>query len=497
MIHAVLLSLFIFSFFRIKFLFLFFQQKEYRNKWFLLYVIKEKKLLDTKLSLCLLVTTFYPYISIPLFFIFGFYEQKFLNKAKKKLVITSRVKRIFVVAIALVGLFVWLTYMQGVAVFTLILTIQFLPFSMILANLLLSPYEKKVQDDFLKQAIEKLNKINPIVIGITGSMGKTSTKHILSHILSGNLPVTFTPGSVNTKMGIAAFINNKLPEDCKYFVVEMGAYFKGSIKTLCDFVHPKHGIITAIGDSHYEYFKSKEVVASAKFELGEEVAKNKGFLLVNQNEIEENLLPKNIPFTKIKKIENILQTEDGLSFKYDGNDVFATIYGTHQVTNIAIAIELVKNLGMPTNSILATLRTLPQVKHRLEVIDRSGGIKIIDDAYNSNFIGFKSGLKLLQTLGGRRILITPGMVELGTLHDEQHYEIGKFAGDKVDIVILVNDERIPTFVKGFDKTKQNAILIKVQNFAMAQKWMDENLISGDVVLLENDLPDVYESRVRL
>jgi UDP-N-acetylmuramoyl-tripeptide--D-alanyl-D-alanine ligase len=288
----------------------------------------------------------------------------------------------------------------------------------------------------------------------------------------------------------------------------MGAYFKGSINKLCKFVNPKHGIITAIGQAHYEYFKTQEIVASTKFELGEYVTKNKGTLIINANQIEEKFIPNNMPLVRVGRnsdiyFSNVVQTKDGLSLKFHNKDniyqVDTKIYGIHQATNIVLAIEMALQLGMPINTILSTLKTLPQVNHRLEVLRRENGVIIIDNAYNSNFDGFKSGLELLQTLdNGRKILITPGMVELGKLHDKLHYEIGKFAGERVDIVIVILPKRIKTFIKGFNETcKKETQLIEIKSFKEAQKWMNDNLKTGDVVLLENDLPDIYETNINL
>ncbi|MDR0423276.1 MAG: UDP-N-acetylmuramoyl-tripeptide--D-alanyl-D-alanine ligase [Rickettsiales bacterium] len=459
------------------------------------FIFNHIRFIDKKLTIFVIVfhllnaVVFVP-IALIIFTMKDFF---YVKNAKKKMVFTARVKRIFSVALFLVISLICVLYRYPLLV--VLATIHFVPFSLILSNLLLSPYENYTQNKFLKEASSKLHKINPIVIGVTGSMGKTSTKHILAHILSTNLSVLFTPGSINTKMGITRIIREKLSQEHKYFVVEMGAYFKGSIKKLCDFVEPKYGIITAIGDSHYEFFKSREAVASTKFELGECVTKNDGFLIINNN-IEDNLIPDNINLIKIGDISNITQKQDGLHFTYKNEEVFAPIFGEHQATNIVLAIEIAIKLGMPFKTILVSLNTLPQITHRLEVKNQGDNI-IIDDAYNSNFEGFKSGLNLLQVFDNKKkVLITPGMVELGTKHDELHYEIGKIAAEKTDVTVLVKSSRIPTFVKGFKETNKNSQLVEVDSFAKAQEWMSNNL-HNSAILLENDLPDVFESSLSL
>jgi UDP-N-acetylmuramoyl-tripeptide--D-alanyl-D-alanine ligase len=310
-------------------------------------------------------------------------------------------------------------------------------------------------------------------------------------------------------MGVTRVIRENLTEEHKYFVVEIGAYFKGSIEKMCKFIKPKHGIITSIGQAHYEYFKTQETIYAAKFELGEWInnTHKDGILVVNTNQMDEKFMP-NMPMIRVGNgskiyMSDLKQTKNGLSLKFHNDteeyQVDAPIYGLHQANNIAIAIEMALQLGMPMNTILATLKTLPQTNHRLEVLKQEAGHTIIDDAYNSNFDGFKSGLELLQTLNeGKRILITPGRVDLGKVHDSAHYEIGKIAGKSVDVAVVVAAHRIPTFVKGFEETaKEGVKLLKVVSFAEAQKWMNENVKKGDVVLLENDLPDIYESKFRL
>ncbi|MDR2760584.1 MAG: UDP-N-acetylmuramoyl-tripeptide--D-alanyl-D-alanine ligase [Rickettsiales bacterium] len=505
----------IFSFFRLNLLALFYQQKEYSNRWFLKFIFRKMRLADKKLTAILLVTGYFsakmPALIwlMPLeFLIFGALEMRALNGAKKKLAMTQRMKRILGVSFILSAIVAVFLSEKLSPIGCAVVTIQLLPFLLMLGNQILAVNEKRIQQKFLGEAKEKLKKLNPIVIGITGSFGKTSTKHILAHILSGNLPIYFTPGSVNTEMGITRVIREKLTPEHRYFVVEMGAYFKGSINRLCKFVNPQHGIITAIGQAHYEYFGSQEAVAEGKFELGEWVTKNGGILIVSGDQIAPEYIPPHMPLVKVGQnspicASNIKMTKDGITFDFHRNGetfgVSAPIFGNHQANNIALAMEMALRLGMPINTILLTLKTLPQISHRLEVFRRENGITIIDDAYNSNRQGFKSGLELLQTLASnRRILVTPGMIELGKVHDETHYDVGRVAGLKADIAVVVIPERIPSFIRGFRETAPaSGQIVEMKSFKMAQRWLDENLRPGDAVLLENDLMDVYETRLQL
>lgn len=508
----LLLSLCFFSYYRLKVLLIFFQQEEYNGKWFLQYAFKNLRLFDKKLVVALAVLWFFScfydwgiWAIFPLLAYFAYKQKWVLDEAKKKLSMTSRVKRIMSVSLGIVVLLsIILSKISWFA--TYILVIEFLPIILVLSNVFLVPVENKIQKKFLLEAERNLKECHPVVIGITGSYGKTSTKHILGHILNSVAPTLWTPGSVNTKMGICRIIREKLKPTHRYFIVEMGAYFKGSIERLCKFVNPQHGIITSVGEAHYEHFSSQKNIAEAKFELGDWVHKNEGFLVIGSNQILEKYIP-DYPLVKVGDkenihVENMHQTSNGLSFLFCYNnekiEVEVPLYGMHHIGNVALALEMAIKLGVPVSTAVSALKHLPQIAHRLEV-KKQGNLTIIDDAYNSNPEGFKSALQLLSVFeGGRKILVTPGMVELGELHDSAHLSLGREAGKRVDIVLLVVSERIPSFIKGFNETSSSdKQLIKVSSFKEAFAWIQKNALPGDVILLENDLPDVYETRFSL
>ena len=190
--------------------------------------------------------------------------------AKKKLAMTARAKRIYLIALALLAVVAAIVVLTIDSVLGWLIPVQAVPFALVAANLLLAPAETRVQRRYWQEAHDKLLRLNPVVIGVTGSYGKTSVKHILGHILESAAPTLITPGSVNTAMGIARIVRERLGSHHR-FVVEMGAYGIGSIRRLCELAPPQLGIVTAIGKAHYERFKTLEAVASAKFELAEAV----------------------------------------------------------------------------------------------------------------------------------------------------------------------------------------------------------------------------------
>lgn len=509
----------------------FFQQEEYDNLRFLKYVYGNSKLIDKKLSLSLILSsvvllilnqnsTVYSLIYALILLFFGHQQIKLTRQnSKKSLALTARVKRIFAIFFLLLISLIAGVYCQRLVdnpiIFLLyvLLSIQALALLLVISNLILQPYEKYTQNTFLKEAKQKIRELKPITIGITGSYGKTSTKHILSHILSFVAPTLATPGSVNTPMGVTRIIREQLKKEHKYFIAEMGAYGIGSIKRLCDLTPPHFGILTAVGNAHYERFKSVENVAQAKFELNQAVNHNQGKTFINGDGVDQKFVKKygqNIILVGTKnvgadgyKITEVKQAQAGLELKIEHKKAIyhlkSPLFGTHHAHNIALSFALAHNLGIASETIIAALKSVPQIKHRLEIIEIKNSATIIDDAYNSNPTGFASALEILKLLkkkDGKAILITPGMVELGELHDLKHQEIALKALANVDIAVVIMPQRIQSFVKTFkQKMTKSQQLIEFESFLEAKKWLDQSASSKDVILYENDLPDLYENKI--
>ncbi len=391
--------------------------------------------------------------------------------------------------------------------------IQALPFLLIAANKILEPFEERVKSKFRAEAVEKFAALHPKVIAITGSYGKTSTKHILAHILGAAAPTLATPGSVNTEMGITRVIRESLTSDHQFFIVEMGAYGPGSIARLCKLTPPDVGLITAIGAAHYERFKTLETVASAKFEIAEATFLNKGHVLVNKDGIRKDLLDERTqsvpgPYQTVGadsdfSLVSFETNQDGLAvtIKADSEThvLRSPLFGEHQAGNIMLAAACARAVGLPWSAIKGALASVPQIRFRLEVSKNANGPTLINDAYNSNPVGFASALETLDILvdGGKRILVTPGMVELGDKHAEEHERLGALAAKHCDIILVVTPDRIPTFMKGLEA--QNKGDVTVMTYAKqedAEAWVKANWKTGDAVLFENNLPDLYEAEVQ-
>ena len=431
---------------------------------------------------------------------------------KKKLVATERLKRIRWLARGFYLISLGLVLVHAYAVFLLI---QAVPIFIMLANRLLRPMQDQINQGFVDQADEKLETFQPVTIGITGSFGKTTTKHILAEVLESAGPVFYSPGSINTVLGLTRNIREKLQRGHKYFIAEMGAYGIGSIKRLCDFCDPEFAIVTAIGDAHTERFGSIENIARAKSELVEHVCA-RGGMAVYPHEILEHQ-----PFADLRARHPDLIRTVGDTAEADFQIVSADLedsnwaitlqntrtpseppitytlplLGDHNILNSALAVAMTYLISPVTATrIPAFSKDVEQVQHRLQKVDAPGQPLVLDDAYNSNEVGFKNAVTVLSELarqrGGKAILVTPGVAEMGLEHDRVHGRLGEHASALCDTVIAVNPDRIEAFASALDKTKVD--YHARNSFAEARRLVSELSSEKDVVLYENDLPDLLE-----
>ncbi len=503
-----------------------YQQEEYDSARFLRWLVAQRAF-DRRATLlivvvgCLQLAGVLRSIVAGALIALGFLGLKMLEKdprsaSKKKLSMTGRAKRIYFSALAVLVACGLVVVLADLTLLIWAVLVQLIPIGLVCGNALAQPYEDRLQKRFWSEAKSKLTSLKPTVVGITGSYGKTSTKHLLGHILEMQAPVLITPGSVNTPMGIARVIRERLASHHRFFVCEMGAYGPGSIARLCRLAPPDLGLITAIGMAHYERFKTLDTVAATKFELAEAVAANRGTVILAEQTLEfqaaKNFIERHQDSTLVAgrgsgcavRIVSSAQTDAGIQAEifWNGRSYLlkAPIYGEHHISNMVLAFAAACTLGVSPEDAVLALASAPQISHRLEVKTGPAGARIIDDAYNSNPAGFASGLRLLGALSGngaRRILVTPGMVELGVAHDEEHRKIGELAGTHADVLLAVVPERIKTLTAAYASANPKGAIERVASFAEAQKWMNANLRSGDVVLLENDLPDLYEKKLRL
>ncbi|MBQ3021018.1 MAG: UDP-N-acetylmuramoyl-tripeptide--D-alanyl-D-alanine ligase [Bacilli bacterium] len=432
------------------------------------------------------------------------------EQVKIPLKITSRIKRL-IITIIIIYLLPIIYLFNNIYIFSLIysilISINF--YILFIANIINKPIEKCVFLYYKNKAMKKIKNMNNLnVIGITGSYGKTSSKNILNDILSVKFNSLATPKNYNTQYGLILTINNYLDKFNDIFIAEMGAFKMGRIKLLCNLVKPKYGIITSIGTAHLETFGSQENIQKGKFELIESLPIDGLGILNMDDPYQVNYKLKNnceIMWIGIENknadilAKNIKMNSKGMEFDvYFKNEkethTFKTkLLGNANIYNILYGIAFAKYMGMSYEEIKIGVSRIKPIAHRLE-LKNMGDYTIIDDAYNSNPVGSKMALDVLNLMDGLKIVVTPGMIELGSKQYELNKKFGQYISNVADYVILVGESQTKPILDGLKENKYNKENISIINdvkeaFIIIDKLKKAN--KHTYILLENDLPDIF------
>ena len=423
----------------------------------------------------------------------------------KDLVITKRVVRQIIVYVIIL-FFCINRLLQYDNVFILGIAVIFGPYFLIYPMAIITyPIESLIKRHYINQAKLILYSMNDLIkIGITGSYGKTSTKNIINDVISKDFFTLITPSSFNTPMGITKTIKEQLKPIHQVFLCEMGADKLEEISDLMEFVKPKFGIVTSIGPQHLATFKKMENIVYEKMREIELLPKDGvGFINVD-NEYINNYHIKNkckIVRVGIKNTDadyvakNIKCSNKGTSFTVkikNRNYKFTTcLLGEHNVTNVLFAIAVAIELGIPVKNIAKNVKDIKQVEHRLEV-KKINGFTIIDDAFNSNPVGSKMAVDVLKMMKGKRIIVTPGMIDLGDKQDDINYLFGKYLYKKADYVYLIGEKQTKQIYKGISDSGFDMKNVFVfANVKDALNTIFSTYSIKDTILLENDLPDAF------
>lgn len=380
------------------------------------------------------------------------------------------------------------------------------PFFIFAAALLTKPIEAYVHRHFIKMAKQKLAQMpNLTVVAITGSYGKTSTKFMICDLLSERFSVCFTPGSYNTPMGICKVINNDLEAHHQVLVLEMGARYEGNIDKLCDIAEPDISVVTNVGVAHLETFGSQDAIARTKSTIVKRTKPNgKAVLNADDRRVKAMAdLRDDLEITFVGLESGDIQAKD---IHYDANGMSFTVttgeeeksftmqlLGAHNIQNMLLAVGVAQTLKLRLTTMAMAASRIKPVEHRLELKSQNG-ITVIDDAFNSNPVGAKNAIETLAAFkNGRKIIITPGMIELGDIQEEKNKVFGQQIGQAgLDLVILVGQNQTEAIRKGIDSTDFDMEkVITVSSLYEANRTMQDFAREGDVVLYENDLPDSF------
>lgn len=440
------------------------------------------------------------------------------TQQKKPLAYTNRLKRLLATAVVLlllpVAIGTSLGFQQGNETGFLYFLGGFFiadlggPLWIVLAALLMKPVENFFQNGFKKQARHHLqNRPDLTVIGITGSYGKTSTKFVLAEILRQRYQVLATPGSYNTPMGICKVVNTMLKPEHQILVLEMGMRYRGDIQELCAIAAPDLALVTSVGVAHLETMGSIENIAQEKGDLLEYMQSG-GVSVLNVDDPRVASMNSRAP-GRIWRIStashpdaditarDIKYGPEGTSFivrDETGEETsFQTqLLGKHNVVNILLGVAVGREMGLRLRQIAHAVARVQPVEHRLQ-LRKEGPITIIDDAFNSNPVGARNAVEILgQFNTGRRVIVTPGMIELGDLQWDENRALGEHIAKNADLAILIGDQQTKPIQEGLqaqhfpkDQTRVLPSLFDAQSF------LKSYLRPGDVVLYENDLPDQY------
>lgn len=427
------------------------------------------------------------------------------KKAKKPLVFTARVKRLlttqYVLLAALLTVCWFVSYMRCVGLIAVCsLVVWLFTFG---ANTVNAPVEKAIAGRYVRDAKRRLNQLPGLtVIGVTGSYGKTSTKTCLQALLSVRYNVLMTPESYNTTMGVVRTIRERLRPSHQIFIAEMGAKNPGDIQEICDLVSPTYGVITSVGEQHLETFQTVDNIVRTKFELADALPASGRLFANTDNEYVRARLAEKPPACPVTTygltvgditVRDIRVDTAGTSFTVTAGDetqTFVThLLGAHMIQNLAGCIAVAVSLGIPLSELVYPVRRLKPIEHRLQLLPNG----FIDDAYNSNPAGFRSALDVLSQFDAQRVLVTPGMVELGERQETLNRELGAYAADKCDLAVLVGEKQAPPLKEGLLSAGFPAEHIHVVPTLQQGLSLLTTLSTHGkrIVLLENDLPDNF------
>jgi len=444
---------------------------------------------------------------------------------KRPLVMTARMRRLlvaggFLAVVLAAGLALGIVALHPVVSTILVLIAAGLvtglsEILLVAANVVTKPAEVRIQRHYLALASARIKLIDPVVVAVVGSYGKTSTKHILAQLLQPNVNTLPTRKSFNTLMGVTRVINEDLTPENRVFIVEMDAYAPGEIAAITDLVHPRVAIITAIGPQHMERFGTMDRIAGALYEVAAALPAD-GTLILHTGDAPGAALAMRaraerrhlIRYALAEGAEavdadvvasSIAIDSHGATFRWrwaaEGMDREVTIplLGRHQVANVSAALAAVHTLGYSVDDAIATAASLDQVEHRLQLMVSAGPLTVIDDSYNANPVGVHNGLEVLAAMrGARKFLITPGLVELGSVEDEENRRYGEHAAKVCDHVIVMSAKTSAALCAGLrDGGMSDDRIHVVDSLDEATRLLQTLSGPGDVVLFANDLPDTY------
>jgi UDP-N-acetylmuramoyl-tripeptide--D-alanyl-D-alanine ligase len=444
---------------------------------------------------------------------------------KRPLVMTARMRRLliaggFLAVVLAAGLALGIVALHPIVSVILVLIAAGLvtglsEILLVAANVVTKPAESRIRHHYVALASARIKMVDPVVVAVAGSFGKTSTKHILAQLLQPNVNTLPTRQSFNTLMGVTRVINEDLTPENRVFIVEMDAYAPGEIAAMSELVHPQVAIITAVGPQHMERFGTLDRIAGALYEVASALPPD-GTLILYTGDKSGGALAQRAHSERRRLIRYGLAEDDWMldadvvasSIRIDSHggtfrwrweaegldrEVSIPLLGRHQVANVSAALAAVFTLGYSIDDAITAAASLEPVEHRLQLMASAGPLTVIDDSYNANPVGVHDGLEVLAAMpGAHKFLITPGLVELGSVEDEENRRYGAHAAKVCDHVIVMSAKTSAALCAGLrDGGMSEDRIHVVETLDAATRLLQSLSRPGDVVLFANDLPDTY------
>lgn len=394
----------------------------------------------------------------------------------------------------------------------------FIPWIFMAANVVSRLFEEPRNRRYVKKAAERLRAAQEkgcIVIGVTGSYGKTSVKNALQTVLSEKYRVFATPSSYNTPVGIAKSVLSQNFDDAQVFIAEMGAKKSGDIEELCRLFKPDYAIFTGVCRQHAETFGSeidifnekKKIISFAKYATvcGGDLAEKYAANFTDEEKKKALFLPKDAvknfgdAFDKTQfdlELPTSFFRGDGCAAEKTQTGAERTeigrielpLLGKGTAENVALAAATAALLGLDKQQILNGVQKVTGVPHRLQLI-RANGIYVLDDGYNASEKSAAQALEVLKKFPGKKYVITPGIVETGIEDREVNLPLGEALAQFDGVFLHRGAIAVKEgYLRAGGMAERLGEYVDTQE---ATKSLGEKLGEGDAVLFLNDLPDAY------
>jgi UDP-N-acetylmuramoyl-tripeptide--D-alanyl-D-alanine ligase len=388
--------------------------------------------------------------------------------------------------VLIIGLFIgtlilfWPNNLVYQIAFIIVLTV-FTPLYVALANIIFSPLDQLIKNNTIKNAAIKIKSLPECsVIAVAGSYGKTTTRNFIYQLLKPDFEIHTPQQNYNTLYSLSEDILQNVNQKHKYYLVELGEYKPGDLLKFYNLLDPEIVIITAIGSQHIATFGTQQNINN-EFSSLVSVAKAKTIILNNDDSTINTLYGQDSSYKHFSK-NSLLDV--GIKSLPAHLDI------SHIKEDIAGAIEVAKTIGLENDAILARVQHMQTTERRMDVTIQNE-ITIIDDSYNINPQSAKDAFEYIMSLKGRKIVVTGGIVDQGDNWWKENSKFADLISQVADIVIVANNIFAPVIsntIKNHNKKCEVIISAHPTNTTQILKNL---LKSGDIVLIQNELPDTY------